>query len=153
MARPEWIRIIHVAQRDLDLDEKSYRKVLESAGVASSKDIKSEAQFDQVMAEMRAMGFKKKPATRRPKWKDNFWRCSDDQRAKIEVLWANVARTPTPEALRKFIARIIHIDHPSWISTVQAAKVILALQAMAVQAGLDPDKAERAKLKEEQPCS
>lgn len=143
MHKPNWISLIHVAKNQLGLDEETYRAVLGQAGVKSSKDIKHVDQFNLVMANMKTLGFQKAPATKRPKWNDDWWRCSDAQRGKIEVLWANVARTPTEPALRRMVARIIHVDSPAWITSEQASKVIIALRAMAVQAGLDPDKAER----------
>jgi hypothetical protein len=143
MNKPNWISVIHVAKNQLGLDEETYRAVLGQAGVKSSKDIQHVDQFNVIMANLQTLGFQKAKAIRRPKWQDDWWRCSAAQRAKIEVLWANVARTPTEEALRRMVARIIHIDSPAWISPAQASKVIVALRAMAVQAGLDPDAAER----------
>lgn len=142
MNKSNWISLIHVAKNQLRLDEETYRAVLGQAGVKSSKDIKTVDQFNLIMANMKTLGFQKAKATRRPKRSD-YWRCTDAQRAKIEVLWANVARTPTEQALRRMVTRIIHIDSPAWINSDQASKVILALRAMAVQAGLDPDAAER----------
>lgn len=151
MHKPNWIALIHVAKAQLGLDEETYRGVLASAGVASSKEIRDQDQFNLIMNQFKTLGFQKAKATRRPTWKDDWWRCSPAQRAKIEVLWANVARTPTEPALRRMVARIIHIDSPAWINPAQASKVIVALRAMAVQAGLDPDAAERPRPKEATP--
>lgn len=143
MHKPNWISLIHVAKNQLGLDEKTYRAVLGQAGLKSSKEITHVDQFNLIMANMKTLGFQKGAATRRPQWKDDFWRCSDRKRAQIEVLWSNMARTPTPEALRKMIARIIHIDHPAWIDDDQVTKVIIALKAMTRQAGGNPDHARR----------
>jgi len=52
------IKIIHVAKKQLGLDDEAYRAVLSGAGVSSSKDIKTDAQFNTVMSAFQQMGFK-----------------------------------------------------------------------------------------------
>lgn len=141
--RKEQLALIHLAKKETGLSEENYRALLEgAAGVSSSKELPNEQAFNAVIKAFETLGFKKKPATSRPK-PTHFWRCTDSQRAKIEVLWKNVARNPSEESLRRYIARIIHVDHPAWIAKEDATKMIISLSALARQAGLDPEDARR----------
>lgn len=141
--RTEKLALIHTARRELHLSDENYRALLHgAAGVDSAAKLDREDQFDRVMEAFQKLGFKTRQGSRRPR-RDDFWRCTPAQRAKIEVLWANMARKPDQQALRRMVARIIHIDQPAWIGKADATKVILALRQMAVQAGLNPDAAER----------
>jgi len=129
------LSLIHIAKKNSGIAEDAYRFLLEgAAGVDSAAKIEYEYQFNAVMKAFENMGFKstarsggKKP---RPQWTDT-WGGTPDQRAKIEVLWQSCARNKTEKALRLFIKRITHVDHPRFLNVELARKVILALEAMA----------------------
>jgi len=129
------LSLIHIAKKNSGIADDAYRILLEgAAGVNSAADIEFEYQFNAVMKAFENLGFKstqrsggKKP---RPQWTDE-WGGTEDQRAKIEVLWQNNARNKTEKALRAFIKRIAKVDHPRFLTVELARKVILALQAMA----------------------
>jgi len=129
------LSLIHIAKKNSGIADDAYRILLEgAAGVNSAADIEFEYQFNAVMKAFENLGFKstqrnggKKP---RPQWTDQ-WGGTEDQRAKIEVLWQNNARNKSEKALRAFIKRIAKVDHPRFLNVELARKVILALQAMA----------------------
>ena len=129
------LSLIHIAKKDSGITDDAYRALLEgAAGVGSAAKIEYECQFNAVMKAFENLGFKstqrnggKKP---RPQWTDK-WGGTEDQRAKIEVLWQACARNKTEKALRLFIKRIAHVDHPRFLTVELARKVILALEAMA----------------------
>lgn len=129
------LSLIHIAKKNSGIADDAYRIMLEgAAGVNSAADIEFEYQFNAVMKAFENLGFKstqrsggKKP---RPQWTDQ-WGGTEDQRAKIEVLWQSCARNKTEKALRAFIKRIAKVDHPRFLNVELARKVILALQAMA----------------------
>jgi len=129
------LSLIHIAKKNSGIADDAYRILLEgAAGVNSAAQIEYEYQFNAVMKAFENLGFKstqrsggKKP---RPQWTD-AWGGTEDQRAKIEVLWQTCARNKTDKALRLFIKRITHVDHPRFLNVQLARKVILALEAMA----------------------
>jgi len=128
------LALIHVAKKETGLTDEGYRALLyAAAGVESAADLKLESQFNDVMKAFESIGFKSARKKNRPAWPDR-WRCTEDQRAKIEVLWKRTARNPSEEALRAFVKRIAHVDSPAWMDAKSAQKVILALEAMAKKA-------------------
>jgi hypothetical protein len=52
------LAVIHVAKKQLGLDDEAYRAVLSGAGVYSARDITAGAQFNTVMGAFAAPGFK-----------------------------------------------------------------------------------------------
>lgn len=55
----EQLAVIHIAKKELNLDDDLYRSILKSeAGVESSKSL-SPQQFDQIMKRFKKLGFKK----------------------------------------------------------------------------------------------
>jgi hypothetical protein len=138
------LSMIHIAKKDLGLLDDTYRAMLNgAAGINSAAELEYEYQFNAVMKAFENLGFKSTARRNpRPQWNDQ-WGGTPDQRAKIEVLWKTCARNPTERALRSFIKRITHIDHPRFLRVELAQKVILALEAMAKKAGFDPATGER----------
>jgi hypothetical protein len=135
--------MIHVAKKQLGLDDDAYRSLLqEAAGVSSAADIKYEHEYGRIMYFFEKLGFKITPKPRgkriRPQWTEE-WGGTQDQRAKIEVLWKANARNKSDFALRAFIKRIAHVDHPRFLNVALARNVILALEAMA-QKGAKKEK-------------
>jgi hypothetical protein len=128
------LSLIHIAKKNSGIADDAYRILLEgAAGVDSAAKIEYEYQFRAVMEAFKNLGFistanaEKKT---RPQWTDE-WGGTEDQRAKIEVLWKSCARNKSETALRAFIKRITHVDHPRFLNVQLAQKVILALEAMA----------------------
>jgi DUF1009 family protein len=133
--RKSKLSLIHLAKNSVGLPDDAYRALLDgAAGVDSAAKIEYEYQFNAVMKAFENLGFKsvmrsggRKP---RPQWTDE-WGGTEDQRAKIEVLWQSCARNKTEKALRAFIKRIARVDHPRFLNVELARKVIIALEAMA----------------------
>ncbi|MDR1587280.1 MAG: regulatory protein GemA [Treponema sp.] len=138
--------LIHVAKKSAGIDDDAYRSLLSgAAGVESAAGLEYEYQFNAVMKAFENLGFK---STRRggtgtrPQWTDE-WGGTASQRAKIEVMWKACARNPTDKALRVFIKRITHVDHPRFLNVFLARKVIIALEVMMRKAGFDPATGRR----------
>ena len=156
--------LIHTAKSTLKLDDLAYRALLfGAAGVESSADIEHEGQFRRVMDAFRNAGFVSTAAAKagtdqfgaiktqaRPNH-DDWWGCTEAQRAKIETLWQLVARNPNETALRHFAAKIAKVDAVNFLSVPLATKIILALRRMAATAGYNPDTGERQE--KEKACS
>jgi len=138
------ISIIHVAKKQLDLDDITYRAILSGAGLASSKDIETDAQFNTVMNAFQQLGFK---STSRYNWRQNTvsgnpGMISKRQEYYIKGLWALASRVKDEAGLRKIIKRIGKVDDISFLRKRSASAVILALRDICWKAGFNPDTKE-----------
>jgi hypothetical protein len=141
------LSLIHIAKKSVGIDDEAYRSILSgAAGITSAAELEYEWQFTAVMKAFANLGFKsagKETKTgSRPQWTDE-WGCTEDQRAKIEVMWRTCARNKSDRALRAFIKRITRVDHPRFLNVFLARKVIIALGDMMRKAGFDPETGER----------
>ena len=129
------LSLIHIAKDSVGITDEAYRALLYGcAKINSAADMEFEYQFNSIMKAFERLGFTsdrrgggRKP---RPQWAD-AWGGTEDQRAKIEVMWKTHARNPNEKALCAFIKRIAGVDHPRWLNVELAQKVIVALEAMA----------------------
>jgi len=81
--KSSWLKLIHVAKRQCNLDDQSYRALLSgAAGVDSASGIESEAQFKAVMAAFDRLGFGRNDG--------KVYSIDDDQMAKAYALWCNL---------------------------------------------------------------
>jgi phage gp16-like protein len=141
--RKQRLALIHVAKKQCGLKEDEYRALLQgTAGFKSARDIEHLEQFDAVMDGFRKLGFHSTAKKRPPRMPGDAWRCSPEQRAKIEAAWQTVAVHQTAAALDKMARRITGVESVRWIDQKQAGKLILALRAMMKQAGYNPDTGE-----------
>ena len=132
------LSLIHIAKNSVGITEDAYRALLSgAAGINSAAQLEYQYQFNAIMRAFERLGFKsvQRSGSRksRPQWQD-AWGCTEEQRAKIEVMWKTWARNPSERALRAFIKRIARVDHPRWLNVELAQKVIIALEAMARKA-------------------
>jgi phage gp16-like protein len=141
------IALIHVAKKAVSLTDEEYCSLLiGAAGIDSAKDLEYEYQFDEIMNVFKRLGFVSRKteskSASRFQWTDK-WGCTPAQRAKIETMWQTCARVKTDQALRVFIKRITHVDHPVFLRPALANKVISALGSMMIKAGYDPKTGRR----------
>jgi phage gp16-like protein len=128
---------IHVARKQLGLDEDTYRAVaLRVTGKDSARDM-SEGERGLLLEEMRRQGFK--PANRSTGSRSLQGPFAKKLQAHWIALWnlGEVAdRRDT--ALLAFVKRQTNIDHTRFLlDGVEAAKAIEALKAWAARAGVD----------------
>jgi len=135
--------IIHVAKKQLGLDDDAYRAVLAGAGISSSKDIKTTAQFNTVMSAFQQLGFKStwigKPIN---KVTGAPGMISKRQEYYIKGLWQLASHFKDEASLRKIVKRIGKVDDISFLPKRSASAVILALRDICWKAGFNPDKKE-----------
>lgn len=121
--RQRLIRLIHVAKRDLALDDDCYRAILQRIGKQASSSKLTIPQLSQVLEYMKQAGFKvRSKAGGRPLAKD----C---QSKMIRGIWLELAgmevvRNASEEALATFVKRMAKVDTLQWLSTEQASLVI-----------------------------
>jgi hypothetical protein len=123
---------IHVARKQLGLDEDTYRAVaLRVTGKASSKDM-SERERGRLLEELRRQGFK--PAKKA---------LEGPFAAKLQAHWIALWNLGEVEdrrdaALLAFVKRQTNVDHTRFlVDGAEAARAIEALKAWAARAGVD----------------
>ncbi|MDR1507862.1 MAG: regulatory protein GemA [Treponema sp.] len=136
------LAIIHVAKKQLGLDEETYRAILSGAGAGSAAEIVTSAQFNSVMAAFAALGFKSRGAgvkyrNTAPGTNPAF--ISKRQEYYIRGLWALASRARDEKSLRHMIKRIGKTDDISFLPRNAARAVILALRDICWKAGFNPD--------------
>jgi hypothetical protein len=142
------LAIIHVAKKQLGLDDDAYRAILCGAGVTSAKDIKTDLQFNTVMAAFTRLGFL--PSGHRvnkyqstvPGNKPNM--ITRRQEFYIKGLWELASRAKDEKSLRRMVKRIGKVDDISFLSRRAASALILALRDICWKAGFNPDAKEGA---------
>lgn len=99
--RRNWIQIIHVAKNRLGLDDDAYRALLHgAAGISSSREISTKAQFSRIMKAFEAAGFSS------PKRQTG-----DRQLEKCFVLWKELhglgaVRNGSFAAMQAYVSRM-----------------------------------------------
>jgi len=136
--------IFHVAKKQLGLGDEEYRAILSGAGLTSSKDIKTDAQFNIVMSAFQQLGFKSTTRWngRRPTVSGIPGMISKRQEYYIKGLWVLASRFKDEASLRKIIKRIGKVDDISFLSKRSASAIILALRDICWKAGFNPDTKE-----------
>jgi len=138
------LAIIHLAKKQLGLDEEAYRAILSGAGVSSAKDIETELQFNTVMGAFLHLGFL-------PPRHGGLNKChsaipgtspamiSRRQEYYIKGLWSLASRVKDEKSLRRIVKRIGKVDDITFLSRRNASAIILALRDICWKAGFNPD--------------
>ena len=142
------LAIIHIAKKQLGLDDEAYRAILSGAGVTSSKDISSSEQFNTVMQAFTNLGFRCKARSGSVKARSTVsglpGMISKRQEYYIRGLWDLASRAKDEKSLRAMIKRIGKTDDIRFLSRRTASAVILALRKICWKAGYNPDSREPA---------
>lgn len=121
------IKLIHVARRELGMDDDTYRLMLAGmrglGGAASSADL-SVPNLYRVLEQLKRLGFKV-----RPNKKQKRPLADDAQSKKIRSLWLTLhtlgeVRDPSEEALGKFVLGMTKVEALQWLTDAQASRVI-----------------------------
>jgi phage gp16-like protein len=129
--RLRYIKLIHVARRELGMDDDTYRLMLTTmkglGGVTSTADL-SVPSLLKVLEQLKLRGFKVRPtkAQKRPL-------ADDEQSRKIRSLWLTLhdlgaVRDPSEQALAKFVLSMTKVSALQWLTTAQASRVIEQLK-------------------------
>ena len=132
-SRRSMLAKIHIARKQLAMDEDDYRQLLfEETGHASAGDC-SEAQLSRVLERLKKLGFKPLP-------KAGKKAATHPMARKARALWIslhhlNVVQNPAEEALEAFARRQLGCTKLNWANQREAYKLIEALKAMALRHG------------------
>ena len=125
---------VHVAKRQLALDEDDYRQILfEETGQSSSGSC-SHQQLEQVLNRFRALGWQDLPRAGKPR------AAQHPAAKKARALWISLhqlgaVRSPEERALEAFAKRQLKCERMVWADQREAFKLIEALKAMAQRHG------------------
>lgn len=123
------IAIIHLAKKELDMDEENYRALLvRAAGVESSRDLDAKG-FANAMVELGKLGFESTAA--REKRKAQFRAAGHASYAQISYirrLWQDYKGEEDADGLRHWLQHKFQVSHPKFLDAETAPKVIYALQ-------------------------
>jgi len=127
--RPRLIRLIHVAKRDLAMDDDTYRALLVACTGQESSTRLTDAELNTVLAHMKRRGFKVRHAAGKSK-RPLAQRLQDK---KIRALWLSLhkmgaVRDSSEAALAAYIKRITGVDALQWLDIGQASRVIETLK-------------------------
>jgi len=126
---------IHIAKKDLGLDDDTYRAMLvELTGKDSSKAL-TDQQLGKVMHHLKKRGFKPKaPAHTGSQRRQD----TSAEATKVRALWLFLfelgeVRDPSEKALAAYVKRITRVEDLHWIDSDQIAQVIETLKKWAVR--------------------
>jgi len=124
MSRNPALAKIHIAKKELAMDDDTYRVMLQSvAGVSSSKDL-TDAGVTKVLAHLQRCGWKPKAAAKVGR-KPSVGRGRKALVGKIEALLAEAKRPWSyADAMAK---RMFGVDKTDWLEPEQLVKVVAAL--------------------------
>lgn len=135
---------IHLAKKDLRLDDDTYRDILERITGRRSSAECTAGELDDLVRHFRLQGFVPKvvaggkaeptPATSRPRQADH------PAAKKARALWLSLAdlgvvRERSESALEAFARRQLGVEKLQWADQGQTYKLIEALKKMAERAG------------------
>lgn len=132
MNRRALLAMLHIARKDLGLDEDTYRAVLERVTGSSSAARLTDHEIAKVVDAFRLQGWVPKrngqPTTKR----------SAPHVRKVWAIWgdmckAGIPREPTRHALRAFVERMTGVADPEWLDAQQTNVVVEALKAWQVR--------------------
>lgn len=126
--------LLHVAKKQLGLDEESYRALLwGAAGVESAKELDARG-FDAVVDTLRQLGFV--PRTRggvRQDFGDREGMATRAQLGKIRALWRAYSDNDDDKKLSKWLSASFQVSAVRFLDQVTATKAIEALKRMSAR--------------------
>lgn len=139
--RQRLIRLIHVAQGDLRMDDDSYRTALVTAANKSSTTDMTDGELERVLSHLKRCGFKVR--SKRKPAKPAHARHSRAMAhapvdTKIRALWLflhqlGVVDNPSEAALAAYVKRITKVEDLQWLNGHQTERVIESLKKWAMR--------------------
>ncbi len=138
MPTPKETKLIHTAKRALQMDDDTYRALLQRiAGVESSKNL-TPLGVARLIREFERLGFTAAPAKSAGRKTPSV---TVDRQALIGKINALLADAVRPWAYADAMAqRMFRVDRVDWLDPEQTQKLVAALSIDARRAGRECDK-------------
>lgn len=122
MSHRDMLAKIHIARKDLALDEDAYRGLLRRVGgVESARDL-SDRKADAIIAELKRLGWKPRASARPPAERADL--------RKLYALWGALHAGPLDrDALRSWVATRFKVSAPEFLKPAQTREAIEQLKA------------------------
>lgn len=116
----KYIRLIHIAKSQLNIDDDTYRHLLQALTQKSSTKIMTIRELKKVVDNLKAKGFKVKP----PK-KVGKITATKPIHKKIRSLWLELAeagevKNRSEKAINSYVKRITGVEVMDWLTEKQA---------------------------------
>lgn len=160
--RSQLIKLIHVGQRELGLDDDTYRLMLSSeTGKTSCKQLNIK-QLEQVLGAMKLRGFKHQANARKTPFKRRLSAKSGNVKTqidKINAIWITMfrhgfVRDGSAAALDVYVRRMTNraqgegVDHVAWCTPSQARTVLESLKRWHRRVMVDAIDAANVQIKQ-----
>ncbi len=127
--RREMLAKVHIARKDLCLDDDTYRAVLLRTTGKDSSGACQRRQLVDLLDEFKRLGWSGQPAAKGARKESG-----KPHVRKVFALWEQMCRDGIPAianraGLLAFVKRQTAVDDPEWLSPVEANKVIEGLKA------------------------
>lgn len=131
--RKKLLASIHIARKDMALEEESYRSLLcRVTGQTSAKEL-TEAQLRSVLSEFERLGWKK----------ERFQRFAAGNRSdirKVFAIWGSLSHhlecRGSRAGLRAFVQRQVGVSDPNFLNPGQARQIVEALKSIQKRHGI-----------------
>lgn len=132
------IQLIHVAKRDLQLDDQTYQAILQQYGTSSSSADLSIPTLEKVLEHMKRAGFKVRSSKTKSKPEKSRAMAQDGESRKIRALWLfmhdlGIVRDASEKALASYVRRLTRVEALQWLSDEQTLLVIESLKKWAMR--------------------
>lgn len=134
--RQRLVRLIHVAKRDLKMDDDVYRAILLKIGKTESSSKMTVPELERTLEHMKRCGFKvrskgKSGISSRPL-------ASEAESRKIRALWLflhelGIVKNPSEKALATYVKRMTKVDDLHWLNSDQTLVMIETLKKWAMR--------------------
>ena len=130
--RDRLVKLIHVAKRDLQLDDATYRAALLSVtGKPSSTELRIN-ELNAFLNHLKGKGFKVRTK------KQSRPLAQEPEAKKIRALWLflheiGAVKNPSEEALAAYVKRIAQVDALQWLVGDKSSKVIESMKKWAMR--------------------
>ena len=136
--RQRLIRLIHVAKRDLQMADDTYRDILQRIGKKASSADLTIPELEKVLEHLKRSGFKVRSKVKPAKATPSRPLAQDSESKKIRALWLflhelGALQNPSEEALAAYVKRITKVDALQWINGYQAETLIESMKKWAMR--------------------
>lgn len=124
----KYIRLIHIAKSQLNIDDDTYRHLLQALTKKSSTKMMTIRELEKVLDNLKSKGFKVKP----PK-KAGKITATEPVHKKIRSLWLKLAdagkvKNRSEKAINSYVKRMTGVEVMDWLTEKQAMVVIESLK-------------------------